>query len=317
MDIASQLILFATVVDNGGFSAAARTMGQTPSAVGKQITALEDRLGVRLLNRSTRGITLTEEGRTLYTRSHDIAVNVHEAEAAAVSMGKRPQGTLRIAATVAFGKAQVIPILPLFLEQYPDLNVSVELTDRAIDLTTSDHDMAIRFTEQIDQSTVIARKLAPNRRVVCAAPSYIAAHGAPASPTDLANHNCLRISTVDHWNDWHFGDGKGQFTFHARGSFEANSADGVYHAALAGLGIARLSTYLIADDLRSGRLVNLLPSHTETYADIFAIYAERRNLSPKVRLFIDFLVRHFQPIPPWDRQALTPETMAEPVAKSA
>ena len=304
MDIASQLILFANVVDHGGFSAAARSLGQTPSSVSKQINALEDRLGVRLLHRSTRKITLTEEGQALYMRSRTIAVDVHEAEALAISMGTQPQGTLRIAATVAFGKAQIIPVLPTFLSQHPTLSVSVELTDRPIDFSESDYDVAIRFTEQIDQTDVIARKIAANRRVVCAAPSYVADQGAPQSPADLVYHNCLRISTVDHWNDWHFGNDDGHFIFRAQGSFEANSADGVYHAALAGLGVARLSTYLIADDLRSGRLINLLPDCVESYADIFAIYPERRNLSPKVRLFIDYLLGHFQPIPPWDN----PET---------
>lgn len=300
MDISSQMILFANVVDHGNFSATARAIGQTPSAISKQIGHLEDRLGIRLLNRSTRSISLTEEGRAFYARCAEIAKGVSEAEDLAVSLGKRPQGTLRIAATVAFGRFAILPLLPEFLERHPDLHLKLDLTDGPVDFSEPDYDMAIRFTEQLDDTAYVVRKLADNERLVCASPAYIKAHGAPETLEDLADHNCLRISTVEHWNDWHFGQGDGETVFHAKGSFEANSADAVYHATMAGLGVARLSTYLIGPDLRAGRLVHLLPEHVENNSDILAVYSDRRNLSPKVRVFIDYLIEKFYPVPPWD-----------------
>ena len=305
VDISTQMILFANVVDHGSFSATARALGLTPSAVSKQIGHLEDRLGIRLLNRSTRSVTPTEEGSSLYVRCAEIAAEVSEAEEMALSLGNHPQGTLRIAATAAFGRVQVLPLLPAFLERYSDLHVMLDLTDEPIDLSEPDYDMAIRFTEQIEDTSLVTRKLAHNTRLVCAAPAYLEAHGTPSSLQDLEHHNCLRISTVENWNDWRLDQGSGEVVFHPTGNFEASSADAIYHATLAGLGVSRLSTYLIGPDIRAGRLVHLLPGHCEDQADIFAVYSERRNLSPKVRVFIDYLTEHFRPVPPWERPAMS------------
>lgn len=306
MDLAAQLVLFAQVADAGGFSAAARELGQTPSSVSKQIGHLEDRLGVRLLNRSTRAVSLTEAGRELYPRCRTISDDVEAASELAESLGTRPQGKLHIVATVAFGKAQLLPVLPRYLAENPDVRIALDLTDDVVDVTHTGVDLAIRFTEQIEDSAVIARKLATNRRIVCAAPSYLAEHGTPTVPGDLHGHNCLRLSTVQHWNAWHFVDDAaddGLAVVQARGNFEANSADAIYHATLAGLGVARLPTYLVAPDIAAGRLVHLLPDHCEPHADIYAVYDSRRHLSPSVRSFIDFLVRMFRNEPPWERTA--------------
>lgn len=301
MELASQMILFAHVVEHGSFSASARAFAHTPSSVSKQIGMLEDRLGVRLLNRTTRGIALTEEGRTFYARCAEIARAVAEAESMVVSLGDHPQGTLRVASTVAFAKAHLLPLLPAFLDANDDLRVVFELTDRAIDLAEDEADVAIRFTEQITDPSVVARRLATNRRVICAAPSYLAAHGTPERPEDLLRHNCLRLSTVTSWNDWHFRGPDGPGVLHVTGNFEANSADAVYHAVRAGLGIARLSTYLVGDDIRAGRLVRVLPDYVQQDSNIYAIYASRRNLAPKVRVFVDFLAEKLGPVPPWER----------------
>lgn len=300
MDLPSQMILFARVVETGSFSAAARALSHTPSAVSRQIRHLEDRVGVRLLHRSQHGISLTEEGRAFHQRCSAVAADVAEAEEFLSGMGG-VRGTLRVVATVAFGKAQLLPIIPRFLEEYPDLRLSLELTDRSVDLATDDVDVAIRFSEQIDDPDVIARKLAPNRRVICASPSYVERHGMPETPEDLARHNCLRLTTVSTWNDWEFG-ADGEETLHVGGNFEANSADAIYHAALAGVGIARLSIYLIDEDLRSGRLVRLLPDYVQENSNIVAIFANRRNLAPKIRAFVDYLVGHFDGQPPWERR---------------
>lgn len=301
MEIANQMMLFAHVVEHGSFSASARAFDHTPSSVSKQISQLEDRLGVRLLNRTTRGITLTEDGRAFYARCAEIARAVAEAESMVVSLGDHPQGTLRVAATVAFAKALLVPLLPAFLAENDDLKLILDLTDRPVDLAEGEADVAIRFTEQITDPSVIVRKLATNRRVICAAPSYLEAHGAPGQPEDLLQHNCLRLSTVSSWNDWEFPGPNGPGVLHVTGNFEANSADAVYHAVLAGLGVARLSTYLVGDDLRAGRLVRVLPEYVQQNSNILAVYASRHNLPPKVRVFVDFLAERIGPVPPWER----------------
>jgi DNA-binding transcriptional LysR family regulator len=302
MDIATQMIMFAAVVENGGFSAAARDLNLTPSAVSRQIGQLEDRLGTRLLNRSTRRISLTEVGRAFYARCADVSQNVQEAEALVLNMVDHPQGTLKVAATVAFAKAQLLPLLPVFLARNPDLKISLDATDRVIDLVEEQVDVAIRFSEQIDDSSVVSRKLATNRRVYVAAPSYVAEHGLPRTPDDVANHNCLRISTVEAWNTWTFDNGADLQRLPIKGNFEANSADAIYYAVLAGVGIARLSTYLVNDALAQGRLVRVLPDYADETSDILAIYSNKRNLSPNVRAFIDYFAEKFGPIPPWEKE---------------
>jgi DNA-binding transcriptional LysR family regulator len=300
MDLPSQMILFARVVETGSFSAAARRLNQTPSAVSRQIRQLEDRVGVRLLSRTQNGISLTEDGRAFHERCALVVADVVETEALLSGMTAHPRGTLKVAATVAFGKAQLLPILPPFLERHPEMRVALELTDRPLGLGDEDVDVAIRFTEQIDDPDLIVRRLAPNRRIICAAPGYLARHGTPQTPEQLARHNCLRLSTVASWNDWHLPGADGQ-PLPLSGNFDANSADAIYHAALAGLGIARLSTYLVGDDLRSGRLVRLLPRYAQEDSSIVAIYRDRRNLAPKIRAFLDYLVDHFAPVAPWER----------------
>jgi DNA-binding transcriptional LysR family regulator len=301
MELSSQMVLFAKVVESKSFSAAARAVGHSPSAVSRQIGHLEDRIGVRLLNRSKHGLSLTAEGREFSERCAEVAAKISDAESFVSSMSDHPQGVLRVTATVAFGKTQLLPITPEFLWRFPDVEMSLELTDRPIDLAADNIDVAIRFTEQIDDTSVVARKLAFNRRVICAAPSYLAKFGAPQRPKDLVQHNCLRLSTVTRWNDWNLGTAPGEVSVPIKGNFEANSADGIYHAALAGVGIARLSTYLVGEDIKANRLIRVLPDYSDGGSDIYAIYSEKRNLSPKVRAFIDYLVDWFGSVPPWER----------------
>jgi DNA-binding transcriptional LysR family regulator len=302
MEISSQMLLFARVVEAGSFSAAARLVGHSPSAVSRQIGHLEDRLGVRLLNRTRHGLSLTEEGRVFHERCLEVAARISDAESVVTSMSGHPQGVLRVVSTVAFGKAQLLPLMPDFLDRFREVRLSIELTDRPLDLGKEGIDVAIRFTEQIDDAGLIVRRLASNRRVICAAPAYVARHGAPQTAADLARHNCLRLSTVSRWNDWQVEDPDSGGRIEPSGNFEANSADGIYHAALAGVGIARLSTYLVGEDIRAGRLLHLLPDYSDDGSDIFAVYPEKRYLAPKVRAFIDHLTAHFGTVPPWERK---------------
>lgn len=302
MDLANQMILFAKVVDNHGFSAAAREMGLTPSAISRQISHLEDRLGIRLLNRSTRRVSLTDVGRTFYMRCAEVARNVVDAEELIRSLVDHPQGKLRVASTVAFAKAQLMPLMPEFIALNPEVKLSFELTDRFVDLVGEEIDVAIRFTEQLNDQSAIARKLAPNKRVFVASPAYLREFGAPKSPTDLVNFNCLQLSTVRAFNLWHFENGTSDSEIKIEGNFDANSADAVYHAALSGIGIAKLSTYLVNDALADGRLEQVLPDYWDATSDILAVYSNKRNLSPNVRALVDFLADRLGPIPPWERK---------------
>ncbi|MEP1206802.1 MAG: LysR family transcriptional regulator [Rhizobiaceae bacterium] len=302
MDLPSQMILFARVVEAESFSAAARTLGQTPSAVSRQIGYLEDRVGVRLLSRSRHGLVVTDEGRAFYERCSDISNRVRDAETFANSLDDHPKGRLKLVSTVAFGKSQLLPILPEFYSRYPDVSISLEFTDRRIDVSDGSMDLAIRFTEQIHDDTVFARKLAMNRRVICASPSYLEKFGTPKRFTDLKRHNCLQLSTVESWNEWPERSSTAKPAMSLSGNFETNSADGVYHASLAGLGVARLSTYLISDDIAAGRLVRLFPDYEDNGSDIFAVYPQKKNLSPKVRALIDYMIEIFGSNPPWERK---------------
>ncbi len=301
MDLPNLIVLFARVVDAGSFSAASRELGQSPSAVSKQIASLEDRVGVRLLARSKHGVTLTDDGRAFYEHCAEIRDSIAMAEEMVLSFGDHPKGLLRVAATVAFGKAQVLPVLPSFMAEHPDVRVAVEFTDRRLDFSQDRIDIAIQFTEQIEDQSLVARKIAHNRRVICAAPGYLDREGVPRVPGDLRRHNCLQLSSVSRFNDWglHELETGG---LRLRGTFEANSADALYHATLAGLGVARLSTYLVVEDLREGRLIRLLPDYEDNGSDIYAVYSARRNLPPKTRVFIDHLVAGFSPVAPWERE---------------
>ncbi|NQV98949.1 MAG: LysR family transcriptional regulator [Rhodospirillales bacterium] len=293
MELESQMVLFARSVDSGSFSAASRELNHSPSSVSKQISNLEDKLGVRLLTRTVRGISLTDEGRVFYARCTEIRRNIASALDLAETLSEKPEGRLRVNTTVAFGKSQILPALPEFFKLHPKITISLDFNDRPIDLIEQPIDVAIQFAEQIEDQSLIGRKLAVNRRLICAAPSYIERTEPITSPRDLPHHNILRLSTVTRWNDWVADLCGDAYQAKANSNFEANSADALYHAALAGLGIARLPTYLIADDIAEGRLINLLPDFEDTSSNIYAVYLMRRNMSPKVRVFLDFLSAKF------------------------
>ncbi len=284
------------VVDNGGFSAAARALGLTPSAVSKQIGRLEDRLGVRLLNRTTRRVGLTEVGTVFYARAVRILADIDEAERAAMQLSAEPRGHLRVGASIAFGRRQIMPIIADFLARYAEMTVELALSDRVIDLVEEGVDVAIR-SGPLPDSSLIARRLAPDHRIVCAAPAYLERHGKPKTPADLANHNCLTFSGLPTLNEWTF---EGPETVKVRGNFEANNGDALRDGVLAGLGIARLAAFLVGPDVKAGRLVALFEDRQpRDDSAINVLYPHHRHLSPKVRVFVDYLVERMTPVPPW------------------
>lgn len=303
MDLSSQMVLFARVVEAGSFSAAARSLHHSPSGISRQIAHLEDSLGLRLLTRTSHGIATTDEGQQFFERCRIVAAEVSEAEALLDYLTDRPSGRLNVVSTVAFGNVQLLPVLPRFLRDNPDVSLSLSLTDDAFDFHSGEIDVAVQFSEQISAETAISRKLAVNRRVLVAAPEYLRERGTPKTHADLVDHACLTLSTVEHWNDW-----IPEAPPSRPAPFEANTADAVYRAALAGLGIARLSTYLVNADITAGRLVRVLPAYEQQDSNIVALYRERRNLSPKIRAFLDFLVETYNPVPPWEREDAAEET---------
>lgn len=295
MDISAQMLIFATVVERGSISAAARSMGQTPSAVSKQISLLEDHARFRLLNRTRIGVSPTQEGQEFYLKCQAMAEKFKEAEAHISNLDDAPRGKLRIASTVAFGKSQLIPALPIFLAKNLDVEVSLELTDRDIDLQTEGFDAAVSFAEQYKNPDVVVRRIMQSRRVLCAAPQYIERRGTPISFADLSKHNCLRIAGNSRRSARNDDQTSGANPFDAVGDFEGNSTDVIFHAALAGIGIARLPSYLVDAKLQSGELLRVLPGYAPASTDIVVQFAGRRNLPPKTRAFIDFLVSEFRP----------------------
>ncbi|MCB2102168.1 MAG: LysR family transcriptional regulator [Rhodobacterales bacterium] len=296
MELSSQMILFARVVQAGSFSAAARTMNLSPSAISRQIGYLEDGLGVRLLNRTRDGIIPTDEGRAFFERCDRVADTVAEAKEYLDGLSGEPTGHLRVVSTVAFGHEQLLPVLPRFLDENPQITLSLRLTDELIDLSAGEYDAAIQFSEALSQEHIITRKLAPNRRILVASPAYVEAYGNPRTREELDQHACLRLTTVADWNDW-----IPAAVLKRPMRFEGNSAYVVYKAVLGGLGIARLSEYLVGIDVAEGRLVRVLPDYEQFDSTIVISYLDRRNLSPKIRALVDFLANHFLPIPPWER----------------
>ena len=301
MDISGQMLIFATVVDHGSISAAARFMGQTPSAVSKQIGLLEDHAKYRLLNRTRTGVTPTQEGTVFYEKCKAMADKFKEAEALISNLDGTPRGNLRIASTVAFGKSQLIPVLPKFMEQFPAVQVSLDLTDRNVDLQAEGYDTIVCFGEQRKNPDTVVRRIMQSRRVLCAAPAYIERHGIPVDFADLSEHNCLRVSGDVGRNTWQGqSSGNGQ-CFEAQGSFEGNSTDVVFRAALAGMGIARLPCYMAEQKFVSGELMHVMPEYAPPSTEIVAMFADRRNLAPKTRAFIEFLVQQFRRGPERER----------------
>lgn len=296
MDISAQMLIFATVVEQGSISAAARSMGQTPSAVSKQIALLEDQVHYRLLNRTRTGVSPTQEGQDFYEKCKAMAEKFKEAEAMIHSLDGIARGKLKVASTVAFGKSQLIPALPQFMEENPEVQVSLDLKDRAVDLQGEGFDVAICFAEQRKNPDVVVRRIMKSRRVLCAAPSYLERCGMPSDLTELAQHNCLRVAGNSRRNSWKSVEPVNEHAFEAKGNFEGNSTDVIYRATLAGVGIARLPYYLTERKFSTGELVHVLPEYAPPSTDIVVMFADRRNLAPKTRAFVDFLVHQFRDV---------------------
>lgn len=291
---------FAAVVDSGGFSAAADRQGVSKSAISKQVARLEERLGARLLNRTTRRLSLTEAGQAFHTHALRILAEAEEAELAVSQLHASPRGLLRVSAPMSFGLRHLAPALCPFLDRYPDLTLEVVYDDRLVDLLAEGLDVAVRIARLAD-SSMIARRVAPCRRLAVASPDYVARRGLPLHPADLGRHDCLLYTLGNSTSEWQFSHADGSHAAVAvTGRLRANNGDALREAALAGLGIVMTPTFIVGDDLAAGRLVRVLPEWEASDIAIHAVYPPGRHLSVKVRAFVDFLAETFGPAPYWD-----------------
>ena len=300
-DELSSMLVFSRVVDAGGFTAAAGELGLSKSAVSKQIARLEDRLGTRLLNRTTRTLSLTEAGTAFYERSLDVVAAAQAAEATVQHLAAAPRGELRINAPMSFGVRHIAPALPEFMERYPELSVDLALNDRIVDLVEEGFDVGVRIGALAD-SSLVARRLAPARRVICASPAYLDRAGRPQAPEDLRGHDCIAYAYLPSGNLWRFRHPEmGERRVKISGRLKGNNGDALNAAAAGGVGVALTPTFLVSEELRSGALEVLLPEwavHPEI--DVNAVFPASRNLSLKVRVFVDFMAARFGEKPAWD-----------------
>lgn len=294
------MVTFARVVEAKSFSAAARGMGASKSRVSKAITRLERALGARLLNRSTRGLSLTEVGAAFYEHCSRIAEEAAQAEQVVNQLHSEPRGVLNVTASVAFGTLHVVPALPEFLGHYPALAIDMAITDRIVDLVEEGYDVAIRITRD-PAPNLVARKLASVHRVICATPDYFNRRGVPLIPADLARHNCLHYTQFRGPGEWRLKGPEGEITVPVAGSLRINDDEALSQAVLGGLGVALLPTFLIGKELQSGTLQAVLSNYVPLDRHIFAVRLPNVHLPPKVRAFIDFLAERFGPEPYWDR----------------
>jgi DNA-binding transcriptional LysR family regulator len=289
VDDMGHMAVFVRVVEAGSFAAAARSLGTTTSAASKRVARLEERLGVRLLARTTRTLSLTEPGAELFGRASRI---LHDIESAQIELSRHvdtPRGTLRVSAPTSFCESRVVPALSRFLERHAEVSVELSVSDRFVDLVGERFDLAIRVGA-VSADGLVVRRLGAEPAVVVAAPSYLAARGQPASPDDLLRHDCLRYTLVPPRHEWRFADRRGERFVPATGRFASDHGGSIRAAAIQGLGLAWLPRFMVDDDLRDGRLVAVLAQwETRTYP-IQAVLPPGRDPLPKTRAFVDFLV---------------------------
>ncbi len=293
----TDLEIFARVAAAGNMSAAGREMGLSPAVVSKRISHMEERLGARLFQRTTRQLKLTETGEGFYERVVKILKAIEEAESFVSQLSMKARGTLRITAPIGFSRKHIAPVLATFMHKHPDLLIEMALSDDIIDIVGEGIDLAIRVAE-LDDSSLVARKLAPCRRVICATPDYLERHGTPRSLADLGKHNCLALG---YQNVWRLSGPDGATTVKISSNLRVNSGDVLHEAQLSGLGIAMRSTWAISEDLKNGRLRVILPEYRESPGvAVYAVYPSRQFLPAKLKLFVDFLAHQFGPMPYWD-----------------
>ncbi|SNS16619.1 DNA-binding transcriptional regulator, LysR family [Noviherbaspirillum humi] len=294
MDRLQSMRVFAKVVEQGGFSRAGHVLGMSNAVVTRHVADLENHLGTRLLNRTTRKLSLTESGQAYLDRVTQILQEIDDAEAVASSQATRPGGTLRLFSHVGFGQYQLAALLPDYAQRFPDVTLDVTLSERSVDLVEDGYDIGILTALQKVDGSLIVRRLARCEVLLCASPDYLRRHGTPVKPEDISRHACLNFSYEQLRHHWPLAvDGGGHVNIPIHARMVSNNADLLRQCALAGMGIMIRSSFSLGDDLSSGRLVRLLPQHNLGQMTIDMVYPSRRLLSAKVRSFVDFMVARF------------------------
>ncbi|MBI2316350.1 MAG: LysR family transcriptional regulator [Betaproteobacteria bacterium] len=301
MDSLQGLRVFCAVVEGGSFAGAAAKLKLSRAMVSKHVMQLEDRLQTRLINRTTRSLSLTEAGAAFHERAVQILADLEAAEQSARSSTSEPRGTLRVNAPTSFATFHVATYIAEFLALYPELNIDISLSDRYVDPIEEGYDLTIRITAKLPESSLIARPLAPCRMVVCGSPAYFSAHGDPKTPDDLARHNCLSYSMSAMEDRWDFVSPRGRrYVVRVGGRVRSNSGDLLRAAIVGGSGIMLIPTFIVGEDLKSGRLKAVLTEYQTTARTIYAVYPSRKHLSAKVRALVEFLEKKYGPTPYWD-----------------
>lgn len=302
MDRIGDIALFLRVLDLGSISAAARSLDLSVAVASQRLKRLERDLGVRLLHRTTRQLHPTPEGMVLAEQGRALVEDLEALTGGLRQAGTGVSGTLRVTMSSTFGRMYISPLLPEFLAANPGLKINIDSSDQVLDLVSSGFDLAIRIGA-LDDSSLVARKLASNRRVLCASPHYLRQHGVPKAPNDLERHACLvMVGRQGRQDVWRLMDpANREVAVRVNGRIESNQGEFLRDAAVAGLGIAMHSTWHIFDDLHAGRLQVVLPGYTSTETGIYAVMPQRRLVPPRVRAFVNFLAEGFGGDVPWDR----------------
>lgn len=288
MDKFLEMKTFAAVVDGGSFVQAASALAMSKPAVSRHMAALEQRLGVRLLQRTTRKLSLTEEGRLFYGRCKTVLADVEVAEEEITAKSIAVKGLIKVNVPVSFGLLVLAPLWPDFMTQYPDVELDITLADRMVDLVEEGYDLAVRIA-RLPNSSLVSRKLASTKMVLCASPGYLKKHGKPKHPCDLTEHPVLAYSLLATGDQWNFEGPEGQISVTVKPVMRTNSGDTCIAAARKGKGVILQPSFMVNTDLHSGALVELMPTYRSIEFDIFAVYPTRHYVAPKVRALIDFL----------------------------
>lgn len=293
MDRLQSMRVFAKVVEQGSFVAAGNALEMSNAVVTRHVADLEKHLGARLLNRTTRRLSLTETGKTYLERVLQILQDIESADALAMSNSSRTAGTLRLYSHLAFGQLQLAQLLPLYAAQYPDVELDVTLSDRTVDLVEDGFDIGIFIDLQKFDASMIARQLGSAEIILCASPAYIDKHGLPREPSDISQHVCLNFAYEQLRHHWTISDGDGMTAISITSKLVSNNGDLLRQCALAGMGIVIRSSFTLGDDLRTGRLIRLLPRHHLGRLAVMMVYPSRRFLPAKVRSFVEFMNARF------------------------
>ena len=294
MDTLTSMKVFTTVVDAGSFAAAAERLDISRAMASKYVAQLEEQLGTRLLHRTTRKLRLTETGAAYHERCQHILGEISEAEAQAANLTLQPRGTLRLAMPISFSLRHVTPLLAGYLRQYPEVSIDATLSDRYGDLIEEGFDLALRIGPP-PEGNLIARRIASDRFAICATPAYLEKHGTPATPEDLARHNCLLYSYSSAGTSWRLrGPDGAEHNVKVSGSLRANNGDLLNQLGADGIGILRQPCFLVGAQLRDGRLIEVLKEYRSDPIGIYAVYPSRRHLSAKIRTFVDYLAAHLK-----------------------